>query len=260
MPEFLVVAEGETDARMVRLLAERIFLEEGEDWVREQCAEEVPQWMQEDYLPQWHAPQPNATGVTWRAVRQFAREGSFRQAFGHNVAGKARGIYYAQARNALFFLSRLRQSRRIDALVWVVDLDDQPERREGLEQAREEAQKADSRIVIVLATPDPKQEAWVLNGFICEGDEEPTLEALRQELGFDPCHKAEELQAKDETAKRSAHRVVRALLGESRERKEKCWSATPLATLRDRGGKTNLAAFLAEVTDFLLPLLTRRQA
>jgi hypothetical protein len=257
MPEFLAVAEGETDARMVQLLAERIFMEEGHDWVRQQCAEEVPDWVREHYLPKWHAPEPNSIGVTWRMVKQFSRENRFRQAFGHNEAGKPRGIYYAQARNALFFLSRLRKERRIDAMVWVVDLDDEPERRDGLNEARKEAE---NQVVIALATPNPKQEAWILNGLICEGNEEQVLEALRQELGFDPCHKAEELQAKDKTAKRSAHRVVRSMIGESRERKEKCWTQTPLSTLRERGAATYLNAFLDEVKERLLPLLSKEQA
>ncbi len=253
MPEFLVVAEGETDARMVQLLAERVFLEESPAWVHEQCAEEVPEWIREHYLPKWYASAPDSVCVTWRAVKQFSRDQRFRQAFGHNQAGQPRGIYYAQARNALFFLSQLRKTRRIDALIWVVDLDDQPERRAGLQQAREEIL---GQVFIALATPFPKQEAWVLNGLICAEGEEETLAALRQELGFDPCHKAEALQAKDETAKRSAHRVVRALIGESRERKEKCWTDTPLTILRERGSATYLNAFLDETKEILFPLLT----
>ncbi|MGH9753175.1 MAG: hypothetical protein ACREA2_10360 [Blastocatellia bacterium] len=257
MPEFAVVAEGETDARMAQLLAERIFLEEGPDWIREDCTESVPEWVREHYLPKWSGLESNSTYSTWRTVKHLCTESNFRRAFGHNESGKPRGIYYAQGRNALFLLGRLRKTKPIDGLVLVVDLDHQPERRDGLTEARKEVEEAKDQVVILLATPNPKQEAWVLNGLVCEGHEAQALEALRQELGFDPCHKAEELRAKDETAKRSAHRVVKALIGESRERKEKCWTDTPLTILRERGEATYLNTYLIEVEERLLPLLTK---
>ena len=94
-----------------------------------------------------------------------------------------------------------------------------------------------------------------MNGFLPTQAETAILTKLKQELGFDPCHKAEELSASEETAKRNAKRVVTELTGNDRARKEQCWTDTPLSVLRERGQETNLAAYLKEVSDHLLPLL-----
>ncbi len=255
MPEFVVVAEHETDARMSFFLANQIFQTEG------------PAWMDKGYLPRWvnlrgesypvvtdaEPPPPKCT--KWTEVKAMAGGIKLQRNLRRDSNGQAAGFDYAQGRKAAFLFNQLRQTQPVDALILVRDLDDQPQRRTSLEQARRDHPE----IITVLATPNPKQEAWVLNLFEPTDEEQPLLEHLRENLGFDPCHKAEELSAKDDTAKRSAKRVVKELTGDNRERKERCWTETALSVLGDddhpRGKETYLKAYLNEVRQHLLPIL-----
>jgi hypothetical protein len=162
-------------------------------------------------------------------------------------------------RNAVSIVrALLKRGDDIDAALVIRDMDDQPDRRTGLEQARTEAQSWVS-FRIVLGCPDPMREAWVLCGFEPEGDDEQaTLSEIRRDLGFSPHVDAHLLTAKDEQAKRSAKRVLRALTMDDRDREDRCWQETPLDTLRARGELTGLRAYLAEVEQNLVPLLPRR--
>lgn len=257
MPEFVVVAEDDTDARMAFLLANRVFEEHG------------PSWIDEAYFPYWvdlegnshsaaaasEVPPPKCT--LWRNLDEQRFAGKFLRSNRRELNGKGKGFDYARAHKAKMLFIQLRKIRAVDALILVRDLDpDHPEpRRHSLEQVRNESPE----LIIVLATPFPNQEAWVLNLFQPTEAETQILIALRQELGFDPCQKPEELTATDQIAKRSIKRVVRELTGGSRDRKEQCWSSAQLSILKndddERGIKTNLKAYLNEVKQLLLPII-----
>ena len=253
MPEFAVVAENESDARMAFFLANRIFLEEG------------PSWMDVGYLPSWinldgnshpaetTSPIPPPHCTLWTDLDDSKFDRKFLRSIRRDVSGQRKGFDYPRAHKAKLLFNRLREQRGVEALVLVRDLDvDHPQkRRASLEKVREES----PHLVIVLAMPNPNQEAWLLNLFIRTEDEKPSLSALQQELGFDPCRQAHELTAKDETAKRSAKRVVAHLMGNDRARKEICWTDTPLTVLEKQGDETNLNAYLQEVRQHLLPIL-----
>jgi hypothetical protein len=259
MPDFVVVAENDADASMVFLLANRIFQEEGPDWMD---AAYLPKWM--DLRGECHPPvtpdgipRPKCTQWTKLDDKSFAEHPL--RSLARDSSGQAQGFDFARGRKAALLFKQLRaqagQPHSIDALILVRDLDVKPlqaqERRRSLELVRQESPD----VVIILALPNPNQEAWVLNGFLPNQAETAILTKLKQELGFDPCHKAEELSASEETAKRNAKRVVTKLTENSRARKEQCWTDTPLSVLRQRGQETNLAAYLKEVSDHLLPLL-----
>ena len=144
-----------------------------------------------------------------------------------------------------------------EALVLAKDLDSQPDRREGMRQARDEKQ---ARFVVVLATPNPKREAWALNGFVCDGaDEEQKLGHLCQQLGFNPCEEAHRLRYASLASRpeRDPKRILGDLTNQNSEREERCWKETALATLREQGEQTYLKEFLAEVKDRLPPLLSK---
>ncbi len=151
---------------------------------------------------------------------------------------------------------RVQRERQIDALILFKDLDNQPERRDGMLQARAEV---DEQIVIVIATPKWKREAWILNGFVCSNQhEQGQLNAVIQKLGFDPCVKAEGLY---HNTSQDSKIILEELIqhypkGLKRfERVQRCWTETPLEMLRDRGKETYLSDYLDEVKDCLLPLL-----
>ncbi len=96
----------------------------------------------------------------------------------------------------------------------------------------------------------------MLNGFEPETPaEDKSLAELRQDLGFNPCERAERLRAKKDTSKRSAKRIVGVLTKDSYEREKKCWRETALEILEERGEATGLRDYLEEVR--VLPLLKR---
>ena len=132
------------------------------------------------------------------------------------------------------------------AILLIRDQDNQPERREGLEQARREA-KLPLPVVVGLAVVE--RECWVISGFDpLDEAEESRLAAERQTLGFDPRMRSEELTAcKNDLARRSPKRVLRVLCGGEHDRERRCWRETLIETLRDRGAMNGLGAFLDEV-------------
>ncbi len=255
MPEFVVVAEDDTDARMAFLLANRIFEDEGPDWL---AGAYLPGWV--DLHGNGHPPEvddapPPPKCTRWTHLDEQDFDGKFLRSLRRDLSGRGKGFDYARAHKAKLLFIRLRKTRPVDALILVRDLDlaHPRQRRASLEQVRDESPE----LVIVLATPFPNQEAWVLNLFQPAEDEELILAALRQELGFNPCQKPEALTATEETAKRSIKRVVKELTGNSRERKERCWMDARLSRLNsdDRGQNTYLKAYLEEVRRLLLPML-----
>jgi hypothetical protein len=80
------------------------------------------------------------------------------------------------------------------------------------------------------------------------------LADLRRELGFSPTMDAHRLDSNDEQAKRSSKRVLRILTLDDRDRERRCWTETPLETLRARGAAAGLSDFLDEVKQHLVPL------
>jgi hypothetical protein len=142
----------------------------------------------------------------------------------------------------------------LDAAVIVRDMDDQgDERRASLAQG-----VSGAPFPVVLGCADPTREAWVLAGFEPENDEERArLADLRRDLGFSPCEQAHRLSAKKEAAKKSPKRVLAKLTSGDRDREERCWTDTPLTTLRTRGQQSGLRAFLDEVGERLREAASR---
>lgn len=139
------------------------------------------------------------------------------------------------------------------ALVLVRDTDAERESRRDLDQARQQPRTPDA-LTVVIGIARPKREAWVLNGFEPENqEEEETLADLKQELGCDPRTDAHTLTASSSGAKTNAKRVLGVLV-DSDARDQRCCTETDLDTLRDRGRETGLAAYLEEVKTRLLPL------
>lgn len=143
-----------------------------------------------------------------------------------------------------------------DAVLLIRDDDRQTERRRGLEQARKwAAEKLHGLNTIVLGLAHPKRECWVLAGFVPKDErEQGLLDAVRQELGFNPCVKAEELTAKHDRDVRSAKRVLSVLTCANADREAECWVSASLDILRQRGENTGLADYLEELRSQLVPL------
>jgi hypothetical protein len=245
MIEIAVVVEADADAKIVCALADRFLLEEG------------PSWIEDHLLPvlrNWSGLEEGSAFTKWTSIDnlfcQFPR-----LRFRRRASEQKKKPYYATARKAII-LAQLLRRQTPDVLILMCDLDSQRERRDGLMQARDEQ----THPTTIIATPNPKREAWVLNGFVCEDErEQAELESIRQEIKFDPCLKAERLRYSSQTsrAKRNPKEILHRLTGGNHEREEKCWTKTSLTILRERGEETMLKDYLDEVGNVLLPLFTK---
>jgi hypothetical protein len=145
---------------------------------------------------------------------------------------------------------------RPDAVFLIRDTDNDKRRQRGLEQARADYPWA---FTIVIGAAHTKSECWVMAGFKPENREEKDrLEALRQELGFNPCAAAELLTAQSDSAKKSAKRVLSHLTQGDQFRERKCWTITPLVELKQNGQASGLAEYITELTTRLAPLFEHR--
>jgi hypothetical protein len=241
---FFVVHEARADFTTATELADRVLTSEI-DWLDETLLDSQRQWIGED--------QPGEP-LTWTSIPSRAQELGIKV---HGHFGGDPGLPDAKAaRRAIAYV--LRRHEAVDAILLIRDRDDQAERQQGLEQARESYSHLAS-IVIGLAISE--RECRVLSGF--EPKDEIEREKLTEEiqhLGFDPCRGSHHLTAcKNDQAKRSPKRVLAKLIGRDRDRERECWLLTSLEMLRDRGDGNGLAGYLQEVEDYLVPLITGRR-
>ena len=239
-PRIAVVHEAPADYQTATELADRILLE-------------AIDWLDEDLLAhqrEWLAETPAGEPLTWRGIKHLARDRGIR-AHGH-FGGEPALPDAAAARRAILFL--LSAVPDLAAIVLIRDQDDEPERKDGLEQARAED---NSGIPIVVGLAIVERECWVLSGFDPRGnDESARLDMERQRLGFDPRLRSHELTAcKNDQADRSPKRVLRHLSGNDHDRERRCWRETSLANLRDRGADNGLVAYLDEIRERLSVLI-----
>jgi hypothetical protein len=238
---FAVVHEAEADFRTATELADWVLME-AIDWLDDEAL-----------LPgqrEWVDHEAGGRRLSWKTIPQLARQAGIRA---HGHFDGAPGLPdAAAARRAILYL--LETIPGLGAIVLVRDQDDEPERRGGLEQARDQDR---SGVAIVIGLAVVERESWVMCGFEPRDDEETArLAAERSALGSDPRLHSHELTAcKDDQAHRSPKRVLRQLSGADWERERACWLGTPLVLLRQRGEGNGLTAFLNEVRDGLAPLI-----
>lgn len=235
-PGIALIVEAEADARTAQRLIDRCACEI--DWVDEGSL---------DHLRAWSQLHPAHPWLLWKQVRALCKEHNIRvqgQFDGKPGAPDARA-----ARRALMLIRKLGGS---EAAVLVRDADNQPERLEGLRQARDDARHGLPRERIVIGVAIPEREAWHLCGYEPESDaEHQHLANERKRLGFDPTRKPHELRG---DGKRSAKVCLDTLTEASYEREAACLDA-PLEQLRERGEACGLAPFLDEVDARILPLI-----
>jgi len=242
MLKFAVVCEAPADFVIATQLADRQL---------QLCFE----WLEYELLSfqrNWFDQAPNGAPLIWAGIKHLS------QAAGINSVGFFSGSPAEPdahtARRAIIYLRQAISD--LAAIVLVRDQDDQPSRRNGLEQARS-SEPADIPIVIGFAIIE--RESWVISGFNPQDQtEHERLQAVIQQLGHDPRTHSHRLTAcKNDQALRSPKRVLRLLCGEDpqRDRERFCWQVTPLDTLRDRGTENGLVDYLDEIKTRLAPLI-----
>lgn len=165
---------------------------------------------------------------------------------GH-IAGEPLRPGASMWRNVLSLFSRLQP--RPEVVVLAHDLDGYAERRAGMEQVR---QHVPWPFEVVLATPQPEIEAWLVAGFEPAADDERArLDALRSELSFNPTTASHRLTSHPNDASTDAKRVLAKLVDDDDERGMACLDDRE--RLRARGTNNGLAAFLDEVEQRIVP-------
>ncbi|MBS1809098.1 MAG: hypothetical protein JST84_13125 [Acidobacteria bacterium] len=256
MVEFVIVAEDRSDAAIARDLADRVFYEDGPAWMRETDLG----WFNENILPglrMWDGLESGTEFTRWDKLKDLSKRFP-KLKFLVSPVGKGKKYDYGPARRAIQLAALLRSEAKEsipDAIVLIRDLDSQEERRQSLMDARDHEKTS---MKVVLATPNCKYEAWVLNGFYPADEREKSeLERVVQELGFDLCSQAERLRFSSGTScsERNPKEIVSCLTNDDYDREKQCWLETSLAILRQRGENTYLRHYLDEVQERLLPLL-----
>jgi hypothetical protein len=248
--------ESPADFRLVSGLVDRMLRESGPTWVVDNL--ESP-----DVIRTW---QPDGRGRGYfdlHKLNEYMDELPVRSVRGH-FNGRPGGAGGSMARKAFLIvraLSKKVSSEPIDAIVLLWDTDQQRgERPEAVAAARDEARRW-APFQIVCGFPDPEREAWVLAGFDpCDDAERQRLDELRRDLGFSPVDQAQRLRDKSDGALRNIKRVLRVLTSDDRDREERCWTESSLATLRARGTDSGLVAFLDELDTVLRRLLDPKTA
>jgi hypothetical protein len=242
-----IIFEAHVDFTIASELADRVLVEQI-DWLENDHLDAQREWVGE----------MEGTQLAWRSIADQAKKLGIRV---HGYFNGEPGQPDASAaRRAIAYLLRLRELNhieQIDAIVLIRDADHQPQRRQGLEQARS-ACLIPGQIIIGLA--DPEREAWVISGFDpADENENQQLVIERRILGFDPRDNSQQLTAgSDNQANRSPKRVLQALTNDNPDRERQCWQSTALDTLRQRGRGNGLAAYLNEIKARLVPRITGR--
>ena len=239
LPAVIIVVEGSSDVRVVRGFAERALLEVAPDF--------------SPALLKWRGLDDGTPFVRWSGVLEEIRRRRIVRRYGHfegAVSEDPGEIYAHQARNALTLCHMCGLPL---AVVLVCDADSQPERLEGLRQARaDHGLFYEPKYPIVVGVADPCREAWVLCGFEPRDHERQVLLEKTRELTFDPTRAAHRLNTSD--SPRQAKRVLESLTGGDLDREERCWSETNFLTLHSSGVECGLQAYLEEVQQRLVVL------
>jgi len=178
--EFILVAEGPSDVDISKDFVDRVLHAEPPDWLR----------MGElEGLRTWSGLQPDEEYTRWRNVGDLYDEmPRMPDYLGHERRGQSNNYDYAAARRVMLIADRFATNgyRQIRGVVLIRDTDNQKEERtQSLENARRDHDTDDYEVVIGIACP--KIEAWILNGFEPQSEEESErLREERQKLPVDP--------------------------------------------------------------------------
>jgi len=235
--QWVVIAEAKADFVLVTELADRVLVEKI-DWLETVHLDSSREWIDHEN---------DEDALTWAVISNKAN------AAGIRVRGNfGQGTISSDARATRRALIYIRQRfPAVDAIVLSRDIDDDPERLEGMQQA---IRSHSAGISAVIAAANPKREAWVLCGFDPrDADEQLRLAECRQQLGCDPREKSQTLTARGAQDLRNAKRVLGILTDSNLDRESACWRETALDTLRQRGQENGLADYLTDVQEKLVP-------
>ena len=247
MVEIVVIAEASADAQIATHLAERLLLEKIE-WINPYLKE----------LLKWRGLEESTTYTPWSALKKLSQTTIPR------IRPRFDSLRLDATIMAKIYYEIRQQNAKVNGLLLVRDLDNQPDRKSAFAEGRHLLTNDPKlahfpKLEIILALPCQKREGWVLNGFEPQNnDERMRLEELKESLTFNPCLEAHRLRSTKKTGEereRNIKIVLADLTNSDFERERLCWEETPLSTLRTNGIETGLTDYLDEVENRLLPLI-----
>jgi hypothetical protein len=161
MIEVVVIVESRMDAVTAKKLAERVLVEKI-DWLEEDNLQ---------HLFKWTGLESGTEHSCWKDINDIIdraeKDGIPKPRYlGHGKTGKLRADGAAALK--ILKLSKLlyhKKKREIAAVVFIRDVDNQPERKQGIEQARLEHTEDRPCAEVIIGVADRMREAWILNGF-----------------------------------------------------------------------------------------------
>jgi hypothetical protein len=256
MIKILVIVEDKADFYIASGLADRVFLEKGEDWITDSL----------DSFREWTGLEQNNEYSRWQDINKIRKQYNFRYLGHHKLSevsgttNKAPGLDGAKARLIVqMALIKQQTEPELKAIILLKDQDRNP-KQYPVRQCLEYVQKSFSQVIIIIGIPDPKRESWILNGFEPENQKErDSLQEITEKLHFNPCEEPERLRTsergREQTKIRDIKYVLDYLTTSQYHREKKCWEETPLHLLMQRGQRTGLSCYLDEIEKRLLPLL-----
>lgn len=231
-----LVAEDRWHFTTVCKLVDRVLVE-AIDWIDEGTVEHLRGWAgfgTQSYLS-------STSAFREAKSRGFKPYGKFNGGPGAPDAASTRAALLLALDNAAV----------PEVVVIARDLDGEPSRRTGIQQACAEGNWP---FAIVVALPEPEVEAWLIAGFIPKDEQERLLvESLRIDLHFNPTEAPHRLQSTNTGSAKDAKSVLGRLAPDP-ERQEECLDA-PLAHLRlTRYEATGLVAFLDGIGEKIVPI------
>lgn len=217
-----MVCEAASDHRTATTLAARVLERPVETTCINPVVDQVPTFSKWTNL--------NRHEQTWPRHHLNGRRGDQTPVHGQTVAArKALLLFYG----------------KVDAVILMVDGDNEADtRRDALERARRESALIPSERIVV-AVPQPEQEAWYIAAFEPkDAEEQERLTELRAELGKDPRTASHTLKHGQDIAKRNAKRVLDKLTNDDSDRAHEALQSTGEHILRERGQENGLTHFL----------------
>ena len=241
--QLLVICEAPADFRIATDLADRII---GDSLTVDLST-----------VRHWHESEPGRTYIRWIDLDKVAHARGLRLRPRSRFGGQPGAADAAAADKALLLAMFLAEKEGLVGVLLIRDSDGDDERRIGLTQARNTEPGTRWPFSVAIGLAHPKREAWVLAGFEPQDEaEHERLRALKRELGRDPCVCSHELTARTKRSKRDIKRILECLTAANAAREAPCWQDTPLDHLKQRGQHNGLAAYLAEIDEHIVPLLS----
>lgn len=237
-----VVCEARGDFEMCCALVERVIEAHRPEWYA-------------DYTPadlvQYRGFRPTDEFIAWPWINKLAKE------HGLHSPRVLRGGYSGEFPTDPIALEVLRALRLLqvniptpDAVVFVKDTDNKPERRTALQQLHGEL--SGHAVPVVVGAAHPERECWFLAGFLPENPtEQAALDTLCRSLSLHPCRESHRLASPNETDERHPKFVLRILTNGDPAREAACLRAT-FQVLEENGRDNGLADFLHGLRDRLI--------